>query len=166
MNQERGSGCLLALILLLLIFLSLPEAACADMLSGYPNRFRFYGVIELDYINYSSEASGHGGKTKATWSTLEQRYNLNVEGYIYHPRLAVFSASVTYDKDTGIKGNIADSRDIGYNVSVTFLPYRPISMDVYAIKDYYTFNGSQDSSSDQYGARLRIHTKYTAGYRS
>lgn len=163
MIQKRGSGYLLAIILFLLVLISLPETAHSDMRSGYPKRFHFYGVIELDYKSYSSETSFDGKKNKSSWATLGQRYNLNLEGYIYHPRLAVFSAGVTYSDHKGIKGYISDYKDIGYNVSATFLPYRPVSLDLYAIRDYFTFKASdistQNSSSDQYGARLRIRTK-------
>jgi len=161
--QKRGSGCLLTFIFFLLVFLSLPETAHSDMRSGYPKRFRFYGVIELDYTDYSSETSSDGRKNRSSRATLKQRYNLNLEGYIYHPRLAVFSASVTYQNKKEIKGYISDSKDIGYNLSATFLPYRPVSFYVYAIRDYFTFKASdvstQNSSSDQFGARLGIHTK-------
>jgi hypothetical protein len=130
----------------------------------YPTKYRLTGVVELTYINYLTKANYDGTETEAETSSFQQYYKVGVEGYIYHPRLAVFNANITY-RDTKYSPEYREgfgTKDIGYDVSVTFLPYRPVSLDVYARKIDYTVEWTGvpvDTTSNLYGLRLKTHLR-------
>ncbi len=133
--------------------------ADAQMRAGYPRMFNLRGVIDLSYINYSFDAESDGFKTESEFSLIQQRYSLNLDGYIYHPRLVVFSSGISYIDSKSKNSEEIESQDIGYDFSVTFLPFRPISFDVYASKTDYTLKGyatPMEANTNQYGARLRL----------
>jgi hypothetical protein len=136
----------------------------AQMRIEYPKRFSFNGLIELTYTNYTVTSGIDGRKTLGATSTFEQYYRLGVEGYIYHPRLAVFDASIHFRdiKFTAKAGYGNQSKDIGYDINATFLPFRPVSLDLYARKIDYTVDWTGmpvDTSSNLYGARLRVNSR-------
>ncbi|MEW6215346.1 MAG: hypothetical protein AB1478_09150 [Nitrospirota bacterium] len=157
----RVALCLLALFLFFSMII-IPEGADAQMRVVYPRRFRLTGLVELSYRDYSITSTYARTETKSGWAAFEQRYTLGLHGYIYHPRLAVFSTSVTFrdGKIKGKAGTTGEARDINYDLLTTFLPYRPISLDIYATKIDSTIEGwttaPYDVSSNSYGTRLRI----------
>jgi hypothetical protein len=64
-------------------------------------KFKFNGRVELVYQDYTSRSSYRGHTAKGGWTTFEQIYKLGLQGYIYHPRLALFSASISYSNHEG-----------------------------------------------------------------
>jgi len=130
----------------------------------YPTRFRLSGLIELSYQNYYIETSSRGSTRDRSQNTFRQYYKAGVEGYIIHPRLAVFNASISYNH-TIFAPEYADNvtaKDIGYDIYTTFLPYRPVAVDLYARKIDYSYNLTGeplDTTSNLYGARLRMHKR-------
>lgn len=136
----------------------------AEMRVEYPKRFRLSGVIELSYQNYYIETTSRGRSRDRSQHTYRQYYKAGLEGYIYHPRLAVFDASISYNH-TIFAPEYADnvtSKDIGYYIQTTLLPYRPVAADLYVRKMDYTYNLTGeplDTTSNLYGARLRVNKR-------
>ena len=52
-------------------------------------------------------------------------------GFIYHPRLAVFNAGIKFTDNRQLAhvGGKRNTQTWGYDVLLTFLPYRPVSLD-------------------------------------
>jgi len=154
----------LSLFFLIVIVLASSKSASAQMRIEYPQRFRLFGVAELSYRNYYVETSSNRYTFERSTQTFRQYYKVGVEGFLYHPRLAIFSASISYN-DTRFhpeKGQNVTTSDIGYDIQTTLLPYRPVAVDLYARKIDYTFNytgDAVDTSSLLYGARLRMHKR-------
>jgi hypothetical protein len=155
---------MISMLIAVISITALAEVVNAQMQVEYPKRFRFSGLIELSYQNYYIETSSRGSTRDRSQNTFRQYYKAGVEGYIYHPRLAVFNASISYNY-TIFNPQYADNvtaKDIGYDIYTTFLPYRPVAIDLYARKIDYEYNLTGeplDTTSDLYGARLRMHMR-------
>jgi hypothetical protein len=155
---------MISAVILITATASMPDVANAQMRVEYPDRFRFFGVVELSYRNFYVETTSNKYTIDRSNQTFRQYYKAGVEGFIYHPRLAIFSASISYN-DTRFfpeKGQNVTTSDIGYDILTTFLPYRPVAFDFYARKIDYTFNYAGDpvdTTSLLYGARLRMHKR-------
>jgi hypothetical protein len=143
-----------------LSFFYFSSPADAQMAEGYPKKFRLYGMIELSYRHFSMDAKDKNYQRKNSSWTFEQYYILNFDGYIYHPRLAVFNSYITF-RDTMIKTSYTnpDFKNFGYYLSVNFLPYRPIALQVYLSENDYigdTFpSGTQEIQISEYGAKFK-----------
>ena len=155
---------MISVFIVVTYFIAWAEVAYAQMRVEYPNRFRLSGIVELSYRNYYVETSSGSYTIDRSNQTFRQYYKLGVEGFIIHPRLATFYASISYN-DTRFhpeKGQNVTTSDIGYDILTTFLPYRPVALDLYARKIDYTFNYAGDpvdTTSLLYGARLRMHKR-------
>jgi hypothetical protein len=143
----------------------LPEKTVAQMVTApyaYPKRFRLTALVELTYRDYSTTSSYYGRKTESGWTGFEQRYRLGLQGYVYHPKLFSFSTSVTYrkEKTDDESGEERNAKNINYNFSGSFLPTRPMSLDIYGLKTDYTTEGwgtaPYNITSNFYGARFRF----------
>lgn len=127
---------------------------------AYAKRFQFYGLVELEYRDYSMESSSYGHKSETGWTSFEQLYRLGLRGYVYNPKLVTFSTSVTFRKEKTDydSGSEWTAKDINYDLSASFLPTRPVFLDVYALKTDSTIEGRgiapYDISSNFYGAIL------------
>jgi hypothetical protein len=130
------------------------------MAAGYPQRFRFNGLIQLQYRTYSFETSANGNTYKNDYSLLEQHYNLNLAGYLYHPRLIVFNSSIYFTHLKSLSGVDISGKDLTYNFFVTALPYRPVSLELFASREHFSFEAANtafpDRTVNNYGARLKI----------
>ena len=155
---------MISLLIVVTLIIASAEFANAQMQIEYAKRFRISGLIELSYQNYYIKASSGGSSRDRSQNTFRQYYKAGVEGYIYHPRLAVFNASISYNY-TIFNPQYADNvtaKDIGYDIYTTLLPYRPVAVDLYARKIDYTYNLTGeplDTTSNLYGARLRMHKR-------
>ncbi|MDQ7787207.1 MAG: hypothetical protein RDU01_06325 [Thermodesulfovibrionales bacterium] len=134
------------------------------MRAEYAQKFRLFGLVELRYTDFHVETTSSGSTISRGSTTFQQYYKLGAEGYIYHPRLAVFTASIAYNdtKFNPERGINVTTKDFTYDITTTFLPYRPVAFDLYARKIDYTFNlagDPVDTSSNLYGARLRINKR-------
>ncbi len=123
---------------------------------------RFSGLIELNYKDYNTETKYMGNKFKSSSQTFEQKFRLRANGFIYHPKLLNYFAEITFN-NSKTKYKAADdstwnARDISYTLSTTFLPTRPVSLDVFATRSYNKMDGvtvfDGDSVSNFYGARF------------
>ena len=126
----------------------------------YMKRFRFTGLVELTYRDYSVSSTYRGRKSESGWTSFEQRYKLGLQGYVYHPKLMNFKTSVTFRKEKADResGGNYDQKDINYDFSASFLATRPVSLDVYGLKTDTTIErvttSPYDITSNSYGARL------------
>lgn len=126
---------------------------------GYPRTFRLTGYAELRYVDYSSKRTVNGREREHHYSNLKQTYRLVLEGYVYHPRLLVFYSGITFRDYRRLTGSKYNGQTFLYFVDATFLPYRPINLNVYAQRehDYSEFaNTDFESTLTRYGARLNI----------
>jgi hypothetical protein len=142
------------------------------MTQQYPTRFMLSGLIELRYDDYFYDIPSASNKNGLHASFIEQRYGVTVGGFIYHPRLAVFNAGIKFTDSRQLAhvGGKVNSQTWGYDVLLTFLPYRPISLDLYAGNTDFTmdpignfinadFERTHEINYNYYGARLKI-SKY------
>lgn len=142
------------------------KEASGQMRVAYPRRFSVTGLIELTYKDYSTEVSD-GRHGKYDYSVLQQRYSLGLKGYVYDPRLIVFSTRVTFVDERMLKSTSNfkyNSKDMIYEISAIFLPYRPISLTAYAERSDYTLKGLNggrpyDYIINNYGALLGINLR-------
>jgi hypothetical protein len=135
----------------------------AEMIIGYPKRFHLSGLVELEYRNFNFKITSDGQNYSHEQSTFGQLYELNLDGYIYHPRLIVFNSGISFGLFNSISGGTIKSKGLGYFFSTTFLPYRPISLELFGSREQYHFDVSSrtsalipDRTTDHYGAKLRI----------
>jgi len=150
--------------LFFLIFFFLSVALCtessAQMVAGYPKKFHFSGLAQLQYKSYSFETSFNGSSYKNDYSHFEQHYNLNLGGYIYHPRLIVFNSSIYFTYLKSLTGVDMKGNDLTYNVFTTVLPYRPVSLELFGTREHSSFEAATSALPDRtinhYGARLKI----------
>jgi hypothetical protein len=134
---------------------------------SYIKKFRFTGLVELTYRDYSVSSTYYGRKSESGWTSFEQRYKLGIQGYVYHPKLLTFLTSVTFRKEkTGREsGDEYNAKDINYDLSAFFLATTPVSLDVYGSRTDSTIEGLGNApyniTSNFYGARLYFrHRKY------
>ena len=130
---------------------------------AYAKRFRITGLIELTYRDYSMESKHERkGGGESDYSIFEQRYRLGLNGYVYHPKLVSFSASITFRKENQDweSGGDYDSDGINYDFSASILPANPVSLDVFALRSDFTIDGSGiapvSNTTNYYGARIRL----------
>lgn len=140
--------------------------AQSELRARYP-KYRFYGLIELTYLDYSTARTDDEQKLKSEASSFQQRYKLGAVGFIIHPKLALYSADVTFRHATTKQGNGEDSkateRELGYSLFMRLLPQRPYSLDVYASRSTGTVSSEPaepyDITSNTYGLTLRLSLK-------
>ncbi|GAB4539314.1 MAG: hypothetical protein Fur0020_08230 [Thermodesulfovibrionia bacterium] len=131
----------------------------------YPKRFQLTGLLELTYQYTESSGGSDSDTITLKRSDLTQRYTFGLSGYVYDPRLLVFSSRVSYRHGaTSTEGEGEGTMDsVNYNLSTTFLPYRPISLALYANKTDSTVDGTYlpqfTMTSLSHGASVRIKMK-------
>jgi hypothetical protein len=139
------------------------------MTQQYPTRFSLSGLVELYYSDYFFDMPSSSSNDNLHSSFIEQRYGITASGYIYHPRLAVFNAGIKFTDNRQLAhvGAKLNTQTWGYDVLLTFLPYRPVSLALYAGNTDYTlrpdgdfinsqFEQTQNVDYTYYGARLKI----------
>lgn len=138
------------------------------MRPDYPKRFSFSSVVELIYKDYAIEAKSRNRTTESNFSNFEQRYTLGMKGYLYHPKLAIFSTRLTFRDQRMIETTSSlkpESKSLIYELQTIFLPYRPVSLQTYAtFSDYkFKFKGHSDNPYDNrianFGALLGINLR-------
>lgn len=131
------------------------------MVTGYPRKFRLTGFVELQYKNYWHETSTSRSTNDDTYSNLRERIRLGAEGFIYHPRLIVYKAAVEFSHQKSLTGVDIKGKDLGYSLLLSALPYRPISLDLFASRNHYSFVAKTQALPDRtvthYGAKMRFN---------
>jgi hypothetical protein len=128
-------------------------------------KFRFTGLVELTYRDYSVSSTYYGRESESGWTSFEQRYKLGIQGYVYHPKLLTFLTSVTFRKEKIDRelGDGYNAKDINYDLSAFFLATTPVSLDVYGSKTDSTIEGAGTApyniTSNYYGTKTLFQTQ-------
>jgi hypothetical protein len=145
---------------------SFAQESYGQMRTVYPKRFSFNGMVELIYKDYSIETESRGRTNESNYATFEQRYTLGMKGYIYHPKLIVFSTRLTFRDQKMIETTSSlkpESQSLIYELQTVFLPYRPVSLQTYTTVSDFTFKGLKrnhyDSRMTNFGAILGASLK-------
>ena len=145
--------------------IALAEVANAQMQVEYPKqvsalrpyRAQLSEIIILKHLQEEAQGTGvsihFASITKPVWKAIS-----TIPGWLssmprYHITSSIFAPEYA--------DNVT-AKDIGYDIYTTFLPYRPVAVDLYARKIDYTFNLTGeplDTTSNLYGARLRMHKR-------
>ena len=139
------------------------------MLVQYPKRFSLSGLMEISYNDYLYKIPALKKNNEYHVSFLQQTYGIRAGGFIYHPRLAVFTAGIKFRDNrqlNGVGGKV-NSQVYGTDGAVTFLPYRPVTFVVFggytrdSLKPVGHFINSewavnQNLNDLYYGARLTM----------
>lgn len=138
----------------------------------YPKKFTFSGLVEISYNDYLYQIPSLGKNNDYHMSFIQQNYGIGVGGFIYHPRLAVFTANLKFRDSrqlAGVGGKV-NSQIYGGNFLLTFLPYRPVSFDIFGGYTHDTIDPvgnfinsqwavTQNLNDLYYGARLKIRKR-------
>ena len=95
-------------------------------------------------------------------SFIQQTYGIGAGGFIYHPRLAVFTAAIKFRDSrqlAGVGGKV-NSQVYGANGQVTFLPYRPISFDIFGGYTRDTINPSGNFINSEWAVTQNLNDLY------
>jgi hypothetical protein len=152
------------LLIILFLLLFLPAEGSAAMYSNpVVPKYRISGLLELTYQDYSVSITQNGQTSKGDTKTFDELIKLGVEGYLIHPKLALYSVGVGFRHETAHTDEIKGTeRDITYGFSLTLLPQRPYSLDLYASRETDRFSSegrSSDLTTNTYGATLRLSLK-------
>ncbi|MBM4135918.1 MAG: hypothetical protein FJ241_03710 [Nitrospira sp.] len=155
----RAVLCLFVLSFFFLLFIT-PDQVSAQQKAFYGRKYHFSGLIELTYRDYSTKTIHDGNKTESNWSAFEQRYKLGLSGFIYHPRLLLFSTSVSFINEE-IKDDLSGrNKGISYDLSASLLPQRPVSLNIFAMRATSRIEGwgasPYEVTSNTYGASLFV----------
>jgi len=133
------------------------------MVIGYPKRFQLNGYVELQYKDYHYKSTSGNSSRTNDYSHFKQRLKLDGRGFIYHPRLLVFDASIYVAYMKSLSGVDIEASDLGYDIFMTALPFRPVSLDLFASQSHYSYEARTavlpDRTISHYGARLNINPK-------
>jgi hypothetical protein len=140
--------------------------AFGQMQVEYPKRFSFSGLVELTYKDYDTEIKNRRA-LKSGYSVLQHKYSLAVKGYIYNPKLAVFSSRITFlynDMFNSTSSFEPDSKNTTYELTAIFLPYRPVSLSTFAtVSDFsvdsFSWGNPLNNRIVNYGGTLGINLK-------
>ncbi|MEW6109616.1 MAG: hypothetical protein AB1632_10685 [Nitrospirota bacterium] len=115
-------------------------------------RYKFYGGVEFSYRNYTEERNG---VTTRDETAFMQRYSLGLSGYIWRPKLIIFSSDVSfmiYNQDPK-----NDSRNINFGFNSVVFPRTRFPLILFASRSTTTFDGylgsGNDTTSTNFGAR-------------
>jgi hypothetical protein len=147
-------------------FLFSQREAFGDMQVTYPRSFSFSGIVELTYKDYNTEIKSRYDN-KSGYSVFQQKYSIAAQGYIYNPKLAVFSSRLTFLYNNVFNSTSSfepDSRNINYELSAIFLPYRPVSLSTYAtVNDFkidsFSWGNPLDNRIVNYGAVFGVNLR-------
>ncbi|OGW25832.1 MAG: hypothetical protein A2X59_00430 [Nitrospirae bacterium GWC2_42_7] len=123
------------LLLVLLVLVLLPSLAGAQSRWDHSKRYRFYGIADFSYRNYSGEVNG----AKEEQKTFGMQYSLGLSGYIWRPRLALFRSEIYFSfyKQTPK----SDSRGIGFNFESLIFPMTRFPLSLNASRSTSTLDG-------------------------
>lgn len=144
-----------------------PDRVSAQQKAFYGRPYKFSGLIELTYRDYSTESIYNGNKTESNWSAFEQSYKLKLSGFIYHPKFLLFSTGVSFVNEELKAEGSSRTKGISYDLSASFFPQRPVSLNIFAMRATSRIEGwsasPYEATSNTYGASLFVtHRKLPA----
>lgn len=125
--------------------------------------------LDLSYRLDSEERSSPFNKTKLETHVLSERIELETEGWVYHPAMALYTLSLapefrqTRERPEPGRDNDQDSTLLDYGIDVTLLPYKPYTLDLYARRQNTELTSSlapvTEVDSESYGGSLKLKYK-------
>jgi hypothetical protein len=122
--------------------------------------------VDMSYRFESEERRGPFSNSKNDSHVLREGFDLETEGWLYHPAMAIYTLSFspeweqTEDKPDPGQERDSDSFFLGYGIDTTLLPYKPYTLNLYARRQSSELDSSlatrSESESDAYGASLRL----------
>jgi len=152
----------LCLVSFSLVVLSFPRECESQYFEGMP-KYQITGLVELDYLDFSTSLNEKGVKSDSGTTNFIQQYRLGIDGYIKTPKLAIYSVNVGFkyfintSTASGMQDVHSHESDIDYNLTLNLLPLRPVSLDIYAARStgVVTDGGTFDTAYNSYGLTLR-----------
>lgn len=122
--------------------------------------------IDLSYRFDTEARQGPFLDTENTTHVLSERFDLETEGWIYHPAMVIFTLKLSPEWQQAIdqpdpgREQTNDSFLLGYGLDLTLMPYKPYTVNLFARKQRSVLTTSlatqTESMSDTYGATLNL----------
>lgn len=133
---------------------------------------RYYSIerpklgADLSYRFDSEDRKGPFTTAKNSTRVLNERFDLETEGWLYHPAMAAYTlrlspewAQPMSEADQGRK-TTSKAFLLGYGLDLTLLPYKPYTVNLFARKKRSVLTSSlatqSESISDTFGATLNL----------
>ena len=123
-------------------------------------------AADLYYRMESYENQTPYVSTQTTTRTLNERFDIETGGFVYHPALMTFKLRLSpewqqeLDQYDPGSDQTTDTFLLGYSLDMSFMESKPYSLDVFARRQLSTLTTSiaanSDTESDAYGATLRL----------
>ncbi len=126
-------------------------------------------ALELSYRFESEERTGPFISTKNSSHILNERFDIQTEGFVYHPALFVYTLRLSPEwqqsleqPDPGSERS-SDTFMLGYSLDMTMLQDKPYTINLFARKQRSVLTSSlattSETESDTYGASLMLKYK-------
>ena len=126
-------------------------------------------ALDLSYRFESEERTGPFISTKNSSHILNERFDIQTEGFVYHPALFVYILRLSPEwqqsleqPDPGSERS-SDTFMLGYSLDMTMLQDKPYTINLFARKQRSVLTSSlattSETESDTYGASLMLKYK-------
>jgi hypothetical protein len=127
-------------------------------------------ALELSYRQESDDRVGPSIPARHNENQfLTERFDIETGGWVYHPALMTYTLRLSpewrqaVDQPEPGPEQSSDGFMLGYGLDMTFMPYKPYTVNVFAKKQSATLTTSLATTSetltDTYGASLRLKYK-------
>lgn len=155
--------------------LLIAAAACLLLLGACSTRQQTFSVSRPEVLLKSRvELEDEERKTRFADSdkqtlTFTQSVDIGMEGWVYHPALAVFSVDLRPKyklQNVDSEGTAFDREDellfLGYRFDTTMLQYKPYTLNLFSARDRNTFDTSlgEDTATETSTDRATVFLKY------
>ena len=177
--MRRTYLCGVACAVLFFFVLSLPSTIFGQELTFFPTLESFHGDMELDMMSQTTENRQGVQVDKASDRIFHEKINLSADGFVYHPRFAIFKAGLSeglnQEQATGGPNNGSRSGSaMDYELRTTILPEHPYKLDLFTLHNEFsnramTFMQGQAATLDETGAAFSYRDRpfsFSSGYSS
>lgn len=123
-------------------------------------------AAELSYRYESEERTGPFVASKNTSHILNERFDLETEGFVYHPALLIYTLRLSPEWQQSLEqpepgsDRSSDTFMLGYGLDVTLLQDKPYTINLFARKRRSVLTSSlattSETESETYGATLNL----------
>jgi hypothetical protein len=157
--------------------LNLPATLFGQELTFVPTFESFHGDLDLVMMSQTTENRQGIQVTNASDRIFSEKINLSADGFVYHPRFAIFKAGLSeglnQEREVGGPGNGSRSGSaMDYELRTTLLPEHPYTLDLFVQHTEFsnramTFMQGQASTLDEKGAAFTYRGRpfsFSSGY--
>ncbi len=122
--------------------------------------------LDLSYEFDNVKRTGPFSNIDNSASTFSERFDIETNGWFYHPALLIYTLKLSPEWEQLSKTNIKSTRRTsrtfleGYSAEFTFLQYKPYTLKIFAERHTSTITSSSAEISkkkfDTYGAKLTL----------